>query len=371
MSKVFKPVEQPNDKATLDFLKSQGITFDAQGNPVGNPFQGQDAPSQVPVVDDGTEGELPAPVKDPFDRLEDDDLNPEPLPGDLPAEDEGDATGDTDPKAKGLEKREADAREAQRQLGKMEARLKAENLALDQKLADIDQKLQQMAALQATVGVLPDDLDPASAEVLADWKENQTEAVQVMQAIVAPLYKMVSSLREQTQGITQRLGEYFAKTRREEVEKGIYAVVPKAKVDALMQDPTFLDWMGARPPVKRRMYVDVLQNTSNYTPEDALEILREFSRDANVDLGLNGGTAPAAPRRMPTSPSLRSGGALPEPSREPQRPPSERLTPLSQAELDPDYVREKLAGGDPTYLKRLELTLPGTDFSAWHSGKTF
>ena len=341
-----------SDKERIEELKAMGITLDANGNPTGDPFQGTPTPGASPD-DLGLEEDDDPP--EPFARLQEDD--PEPLPGDDPAA----QIQDPEPEPatpRGLEKREQDARKAQSEMSKTEARLKILEANLNQKADSIDAQLQQLAALQATVGTLPADLDPADASTLAQWREDQPELIQVMHALIAPYHQAIGQMREQVTGLTRQLGEFLSKTKSNEVLGQLYGKVPKEKLEALQGEPKFIDWLSRKPERKRAIYLDYMVNTSRYTPDDVLDMLDEFSLATGYDLGMK--TAPAKPERPapPSAPRLRSGSALPEPEA-PRRPdPNAELTPLSPDEMAniSDLLGKATPQQSDLYQKRLALS---------------
>ena len=198
-------------------------------------------------------------------------------------------------------------------MSKTEARLKVLEASLNQKAEALDEQIQRLASLQATVGALPADLNPADAATLADWRENQTEAVSVMEALIAPYHTALGQIREQVNGLVRQMGEFFSKSKADEVFGQLYSRVPKAKLDSLEHEPVFLDFLSRKPNRKRALYVDMMQNTSRYTPDDVLDMLGEFCLATGFDLGLKQpGAGPAQRPAMDSAPRLRSGAALPE-----------------------------------------------------------
>jgi len=364
MEKVFKQVDNPNDKAMSNRLAALGITIDKDGQFVGNPFQGSPDPATGP--DNIGPDEAAVESVDPFGKIDDENLEVPPSPDETAPEppETSDDYPDSEHKLKGLEKREADARAAQAAMSKTEARLKLMESSLNQRIAELDEDIKRLASLHATVGPVPSDLNPADAATLANWREEQPEAIAVMEAIVAPIYTVVAQLREQTNGVVQKMGEYFAAQRMAKVNEGIYSKIPEHKIKKITESPEFIDWLSHKPASKKNLYVNILTKTSNYTPEEALEIFQEYSKDMGIDVGLNG----AAPKPRPTmdrAPALRSGGALPEnPRREQNRNALTLLSPDEMANIGRLLSEGSVEQRDHN-RKRLELTLPNTDLSAW------
>jgi len=338
-AKTFRePKPSPNDRDMLKVLEQAGFTRDPNTGEIvhtGGGFEGGTPPPADPGNPFGSEGTVESvhTVLPGGDRLEEDQGGEE-LPGEPPAEPEPEA----EPKPKpgeqteeGLKKREADARAAQSAYSKAKADADKALAAVNKRISDLDEQIQKLATLQTTAGPVPDDLNPADPSVVAQYREDYPEAVGVMEALVAPVYQIIGALREQLNGVVQRQGEYFSRLKQDEVFGGIYEKIPKERVKQITESPTFLDWIGTKPPRKANLYVDVLNNTSNYTPEEALEIFKEFSLETGTDIGLNG-----KPRRQSpptdTAPRARTGSALPPPASHQPSTPTEN-TPLSAYEL--------------------------------------
>jgi hypothetical protein len=342
--KTFKtPDPSPNDKATLDLLTRAGFTRDPEtGAMVASEavFEGGEPTTADPGNPFGSEGRVETVqtiIPGAQDRLEPDDGG-EDLPSEELAEPEPDAGGKPksgDQTEEGLAKREADARAAQREMSKAKAKLDATLESVNRRISELDEKIEQLSTLQVAAGPVPMDLDPASQEVVNQWRQDEStkEAMQVMDAMVAPLYQIVGDLREAVNGITRKQGEFFAKTKEAEVFGGIYEKIPQAQVKQITESDTFLDWLGNKPPKKSALYVDVLNHTAKYTPEEALDIFREFSLETGTDIGL---AKPPKPRREPPPVDMgvspRTGSALPEATPALPSTPTED-TPLSLAEL--------------------------------------
>lgn len=355
-----------NDQANLDRLESLGAKVDPITGAISldeNVFQGS-VPSgeelDPEMIGSTAQVVSTSQTVSAFDRLD------EGVETDLPTDEVADevppAPAVPEKKPEGLEKREADAREAQRQMSKTKLDLEKTMAAVNRRFEDLDAQIQKYAALQATVGATPPDLNPADAAVLSDWRENQPEAVSVMEAIAAPLYQAISQLREQLNAVVNRQGEFFSKLKEEEVFGKIYSKIPENKVKQISESPEFIQWLSDLPPAIRRTYINILNETSAYTSEDALAIFKSFSRDTGVDVGLESGgnnQPHHQPPPMDRAPSLRSGGALPEaaPVRRPAAP--GELPPLSMEEAANfgQLMRDSQTPGERDILnKRLALT---------------
>lgn len=321
-------------QANLDRLRSLGVKIDpSTGQATADPFQG--SPNPGPDPDELGPG-VHATVSRtetflPDDRIVDD----EPA---LPVEPETAATEPTVPEPgaqtpEGLAKREKDAREAQAAYSKAQVKLDRTMMTVEQKMSDLTQKIDQLAALQASTGGIPPDLDPADAATLAAYRENDPDAVRVMEAIVAPVYAQVSSLQDRISSVVNQVGDFMNKARQEQVLGKVYARIPKEKVDQITDSPEFLQWLSETPEPLKSGYIEIFNSTAKYSSDAALRALRDFGRDSGIDLGLdNKPSAPARPGpQMPTTPALRSGSALPPPAPPHPRTPTE-ATPLSPEE---------------------------------------
>lgn len=322
-------------KANLDRLRSLGINVDPKtGEATTTPFQGSPQPDTDPdELGPGVQATVTR--TEPFqpdDRIVDD--QPE-----LPAEPSAAAPEPPphEPGAQtpeGLAKREKDAREAQAAFSKAQAKLDKTLMTVEQKMSDLNQKIDQLAALQVTTGGIPPDLNPADAATVAAYRENDPDAVGVMEAIAAPLYAQISSLQDRLSSVVNQVGDFLNEARQEKVLGKVYARIPKEKVDQITESPEFLTWLSETPEPLRASYIAIFNSTAKYSSDAALRALRDFGRDSGIDVGLDNKPA-QAPRRpepqMPTTPALRSGSALPPPAPPHPRTQNE-VTPLSPEE---------------------------------------
>ena len=359
--KVFKePSPSPNDKVGLDVLAQAGFDRDpATGQMVHkSSFEGgTDDVTSDPGNPFGSQGtvETTHTILPGQDRLEVDNED-EPLPEES-AEVETQSTRPPKQTEEGLAKREADAREAQRAMGKAQAKLDATLAQVNKRFGDLDEQIQRLSAIQVTSGGIPSDLNPADPATVQQYREDYPEAVGVMEALTAPLYQIISDLREQVKAVVNQQGQYFSKLKEEEVFGSIYSKISKEKVAATTSDPVFLDWLASRPPMKQKLYVDVLNNTSRYTADEALDVFKEFEKDTGINLGMNGKTPRQAPA-MDTAPRVRTGSALPPTQQHPTQTPTED-TPLSPVELrtfSKDLQEARTERDRQILLKRFSLT---------------
>ena len=256
-----------------------------------------------------------------------------------------------------LEKRTADMKAAQKEFSKTETRLRKIEDGINAKLADLDSKIEQLAVLQAASGAPMPELNPADEATVTAYREEFPEAVGVMEALVAPVYTLISQLRDQVNGVGRQVGEYLSKAKQEEVFGAIYKVVPKAKVEEVVASQEFGEWLQTLPPAVRRTNIDIVTKTSSYTPEDALDVLSRFSKDTGIDIGLNGAARrnPPPPPPMDTGPDLRSGSSMPgERPRTPTQPkPTDPLTAYELANFKELLAEARTEAERQLLLQRL------------------
>ena len=368
MSKVKAPAARPspNDQSNLDMLASMGIHVNPDGSvsSTDEAFQGT---SSLGTPDPGYSGST-ATVQTTqdvhtYDRLEEDGEEEETQPGVNLDEPEAPLPptkkpGDGEQTPEGLEKREASAREAQRQMSKAQAKLDETLKLVNKRFGDLDDQIRKLEVIQATVGTLPPELNPADSETVNQFRADYPTETAVFEAMVAPVYNLISQIREQVQGIVQSQGAFFSKLKEDEVFTGVYAKIPEARVKQITDSPEFIEWLSEKPPAKRNLYVSIINETSRYSAEEALDVFSEFSKDTGTDIGLNGKTHHPTPApEMDSSPRLRSGNALPETPAPQRRTPTE-LTPLSSQELATfGHDIQNLPPGEAAVLrKRFELT---------------
>ena len=307
MSKKSQPIS-PHDQATLDNLKSLGIELDESGKPKaveGGAFQGELFPAKSEpgivsspevVTVQPLQQETPTPLQE----------EPVEVP---PVETTAELTQETQEPLKGEAKREHDARQAQREMSKTQLKLDKTVAEITRRQSELDEQLRKLTALQSTTGFYPESLNPADAATVAQYREDYGEAVGVMEAIVAPVYNVLSQLREQINGVVRQQGEYFGKLKEDEVLGAVYSQIPKDRVQQISESPEFVQWLASKPNSKRTLYVDVLNNTTRYSSEDALDIFAEYAKDTGINI-MGSKPKPQAPA-MDRAPVLKSGSALP------------------------------------------------------------
>jgi hypothetical protein len=346
-------------------LAALGVTVNDDGSISSDAFEGDGFIGEEPG--DGTEVDEPTPARPAVDRIEVEDDVVADLPGDEPAErtDHAAPRKPGEQTEEGLAKREADARKAQSELSKTQVKVNAQMAALDKRISDLDDKIQQYAVLQATAGSLPTNLNPADEETVSQYREDYPEAVGVMESIAAPLYGEISRLREQLNAVVKKQGEYFSDLRTKEVFGAIYAKIPNAT--EIAESPEFHAWLGnIRSDRKRALYADIISNTTNYTTEDALEVFEEYAQATGTNLGT---PKPVHHTEMDRSPAMRSGSALPEAPAPRRNNPSNALTPFSMEELSHfgELIREAQTPQERDILnKRLLLSQSDLELSGAH-----
>ena len=306
-----------------------------------------------------------------FDKTEE-----EPVDGVLPAPaaepvPEPHKVKDGEQTPEGLAKREADARKAQQELSKTQLKLEKTlgevnkrfgdlDDQVNKRFGDLDDQINKLAALQATMGSVPSDLNPADAETVSQYRRDYPEAVGVMESIVAPFCTQLSQVREQLNAVVRQQGEFFTKVKEEEVFGGVYSQIPKERVQQITDSPAFIEWLSDQSSAIRKLYVGILNETSRYSSEDALGVFKHFSKDTGTDVGLNGSHPHAhhAPPQMDRAPALRSGSALPPVPDSRRTTVTNEETPLAKDELlnFGQLMREASPEQRETLNKRLRLT---------------
>jgi hypothetical protein len=367
-----RPSKQPRlstqEQANLDRLQSLGVSIGADGavQMDAGIFQGTADPTQLMDPDEfgsGTEVASVTHTVSPFDRLEE-DTPMEALPADEAAVPEPVAPPEAHRQTEeGLAKREADARKAQQEMSKTQARLDKTLSEVNKRFADLDQHIRKLEVLQTTVGSVPTGMQPASSELVEQYRSDFPEPVAVMEAMVAPLYNTLAKLN----GQIETLSKFYADTQEEKVFSGVYKAIPKARVEEITQSVEFSNWLADIAPAIRNLYIKIMNETSNYSAEDALNVFSHFAKDTGIDVGL-GRSATVPPPVVPAmdrAPSLRSGSALPRPVETQARNTNQNeLRPLTMLEAQNfgRMIRDAQTNEERDILtKRLNLTQLNVD----------
>jgi len=329
MSKNRQPISA-NDQATLDSLKTLGIEFDESGKPVpveGGAFQGELFPAKPePGIVSSPEVVTIQPSQSPTPLMEETEEVP-------PVQEAAEPTQEAPEPLKGEAKREHDARQAQRELSKTQLKLDKTVAEITRRQSELDEQLRKLTALQSTTGFYPENLNPADAATVAQYREEYGEAVGVMEAIVAPVYQVLSQLREQINGVVKQQGEYFGKLKEDEVLGAVYSKIPKERVQQISESNDFIAWLSSKPNSKRTLYVDVLNNTTKYSSEDALDIFAEYAKDTGTDI-MNGSKPKPQIPAMDSAPMLKKGSDFPSVAPVQQQPANDVNRPLSVSEFN-------------------------------------
>lgn len=368
------PTLDSSARENLSRLESLGIKVDPATGALaaveGGPFQGTPNPTDDPN-DLGSNVKVipqdPTVTIDPMAPLESDE--PEPAPEPEPAnEPESDTEPEPEPGRKpgaqteeGLKKREENARAAQREASKAQAKLDKTLRDVNDRLAALDQKLQEVtAAPRAKEGsFLPPDLSPADQKAIAEFREDNPEAVGYLDALVSPLYNQLSVLSDRLNAGLQQVGQFVSEQRSGQMFSEVYQQVSKAKLDAA--NDALVEWLATiheGDPETARHYADVLNDgTGRYKPAAALRILKQFSNETGYDLSVNG-PAPKPVPEMDKAPALRSGSALPQPAPKPANQRPSALVPLTDAEaanFDDILARARTEEERGVLMKRAQL----------------
>jgi uncharacterized protein YeeX (DUF496 family) len=340
-----------NATDTSNMLAQSGIKFNPETGKYeaaeGSPFQGT-APTQDPDEFGSTvrvEKPETTVTVDPFAPIESDEEpqdHPEPEPEPVEPEPEPEpASPKLEPRKpgeqteEGLRKREEDARAAQREMSKTQAKLDRTLQDVNQKVQEVNRKIEQLASLQTTAVRVPEGMNPADAQMIAEFREDNELPMRVFDAMVAPLYAQQNTLTERLNAALQQVNDFISDQRNDQVLGQVYKQIPKDRVKEITDSPEFIGWLASLPRSVAGLYADILNKTSQYSPEEALKVFQDYSRDTGYDLGLKRAQAPA-PKPAPAmdrAPALRSGSALPEPAPNPstQRQPAQ-VTPLTTDE---------------------------------------
>lgn len=365
-----------NDRANQERLAALGIKVNPDGTyeeSGGKAFEGQEEPNppasgdpSAPVVESVSTVQTLASFE-PLEEEPSEDVLPaqpaaEPIQEPLPAK-----PRDGEQTPEGLAKREADARAAQQAMSKAQAKLDKTLNEVNRRFGDLDDQIQKLAALQTTVGSIPPDLNPADAATVAQYREDYPEAIGVMESLVAPIYNMLSQVREQINAVVKQQSEFFVRLKEEEVFGGVYSKIPKERVAQITESPEFIEWLSGQTPSVRKLYIGILNETSRYSAEEALGVFNHFSKDTGIDIGLNGSRLQPKPQRAPTPPmdsypTLRTGSALPaaptpQQVKHAELPESERpLSPQEQRDFKQLVANAQGARERDMLYKRLNLT---------------
>jgi hypothetical protein len=370
--KDFKiPPPSPNDRATLEFLAEKGIKVDpVTGQVTGDPFQGGSVATEDPGESPGFEEANRTFTQDvsPLDRIQAEESESD-LPPESGAEPEPEPSQEPEPeRLKGEAKREADARKAQSEFHKTQTKLEKTLLAAEGRIAELQEYIDKAETVRAIgSGTVPPDLNPADAELMASYREEYPEAIQVMEAIVAPYAAMIGQLKEQITGLNQSIGTFFAKQKNTAVEDAIYEKIPKATIQRLNNDPAFIDWIASKPKDEKDSVIKWLSipPSSLQDPRTIIKIYQDFARETGASLGTTAAPARREQPEMDRTPNLGSPNTLPggEPQRRPS--PENQIVPFSAAELaQPGFLREVLSEGTTADrdIARKRLALSGLAF---------
>ncbi len=247
---------------------------------------------------------------DRFGKLQE-ETTEEDHPGEAPA-DSSRELPDEAPKEnpKGLEKREVDARDAQRAMSRTQVKLDATEKRIDEKFKSLSEMIARLTKLQGTVGQIPEDFPLASDETMATWKKDYVEALSVINTQIAPVYRLLSTLQEQVNQLVSVQTETYTKARAAETLDVVYAQIPQPLAKRIAESQEFFDWYQDQPVDMQPIIKRAIEATDTVDPKTTLKIYRDFSRDTGIQIpGLD--ETPAAPiarPRMDTHPSLRGGG---------------------------------------------------------------
>ena len=319
---------QANRENMTESLKALGIEDAAamQGGEVQVLGQVDDS-EIVPEFEAGTV----AKTVDVFGKLNTDDSGTE-TPGEVPGTPQPEAGEGNEPLT-GLAKREADARAAQSEMSKTQTKLLAMEKRLEGMFHQIGDRIEQLQALQVSVGDVPSNLKPASEEVMAKWEDQYDEALSVIDARVAPLYRAIKGLELAFNSYVDTQKKHLAETRATEVRAAVFSILPEVTAKRVVGSQEFLAWYKQQDPAFRETIRQVVEETDSVHPDTFRKVFRDFSRDTGIDIGLDRPAPQGVQESAPTDtyPSVRSA-ASPSRTKTPGRAPDE-TTPLTVDEM--------------------------------------
>lgn len=263
-----------------------------------------------------------------------------------------------DRKLKGLEKREADAREAQRVLSHERNKLADVEKRIEQKVDSLKALLTQAEVTEKTLkasGPLSTVEEPAFLGELS------SEAPE-LHGVIAPLYATVNNLVAQVKVIQEALNNQISSVRGQVAEartKDIFEQLTERYPDwhDIVNSEPFEEWVKALPKSIRGAYESVLVGTDAYEFEDANAILAHYHRD-------NGGAVQAPTLKVNTPArqapdSILDTVPLPAGRNSSGKSVDIRLTPLTEQEFRSwQYLFAKASPEERVILKnRRELYL--------------
>lgn len=373
MGRINQPKELPRSasadspvmKRNAELLAQAGVTVDANGRAVftgvageGGEDGGDDAAAPWTQIqdeaglDDG--GETIVTGEDEGQNLEVE----APLP---------EAQG----RAKGLEKREQDAREAQR-------RMESARGALKEILEEANEAIARLATLRNGVELRIPEMNPATQEEVEEYRRLYPTEHAVMESLVKPLYEALQQVHAHVLSLVDSMADSArAKASRSSIS-AVQHYVPSAK--QIVASEGFRTWIQGLPGAIGRLYIDVVNRTPNYEPGDILKMFKDYEDATGVavfandwipgdELGFQGGVQQQSavrpnqgPRKLDRGRGGYSGGAMPQRPRQGQgqaRP--DALTPLSPEEMANFrslMANAKTPAERDTLTKRLALSNP-------------
>ena len=243
-------------------------------------------------------------VVSPFARLDSDEAS---LESPAPAATLDEPTPTLPEEPRGLAKREQDARRAQSDMSKTQVKLEATEARmhemssfLESQFARMSEQIERLQALQVSVGDIPTDMSPAGDEVLAKWKNEFSEALSVIDARVAPLFRIVKGLESTLMALIESQGSAIADMRSDRNLSQIYQWMPEDRAKQIANSQEFTDWYREQDADYRTIIKKVVEQTSTVSLKAFKKVFTDFGRDTGIDLGLP--TSEPAARRTATEP---------------------------------------------------------------------
>lgn len=220
------------------------------------------------------------------------------------------------------EKRERDAKEAQRKLSIERTKLsetirqiEEREKAQQEQAKRVEELLKQLDAKLATPAPEPPkpQFEMPKFELPEDLADIERDLPEVSKLSKAVVHKMLTPALEKLEALEKREAEREAALRKAEEEKALFIErqkaaelmeeIQKAHPDAfeVASSADFQAWLEEQPPA----WKDIVVNTYKYTAKDAVRVLGEYKRETSPAPA----TPPPAPRGPEARPRIRSSAS--------------------------------------------------------------
>lgn len=248
-----------------------------------------------------------------------------------------------------------------RRFEKAETRLQEREKQLDGRLDEL--KKREAAFSNIMHGVMAQGAPALVAQdpQVMEFNSTYPEFGAVIEKYHGAMLSAFQGLQQQVADLAKQLHETVAAEAVDRVVGKVERAFPDAK--AMVESEEFASWISALPPAISQTYINIIQETGSYTPEDAIAVLQQFvdwrARQGKPPVRPGSPNTPAAPqRRVPAPP----GDGLPAARRGSAPASGNAASPFSQEELA-NYgtlIGQAKSPGERAALRqRLELTLRG------------